>query len=568
MANLKDTLVLGNLTVTGKINGAMNSSSLPLAANGVRGGIQIGYSDSTKPNNLAVALDSEKAYISLPNRLNDYKASAENTPSTSGWYFFNDTTNESAKTAFGSSAQAATWVSAYDASWAGQLGISYYTDQIAFRRKNGSTTWGNWIELAKKSDIKNPTGYYWANINISANSDSTTAPTFSKITTTNGAKISGRYAERGDDEGLVIGRAGNSYAGLCLGDPSGIRSVFYLHPNNSAFWRFSDGSATYDIVHPKQSGTIATQQWVEDQGYKTTDSDTKVTQTVTSSSNTSKRPILLGYSYSDAATPSFSTATNTAYASHNIYVAPKDGYLYAKKLYSNGKEVITAPTSSTDNAIVRFNGTAGAVQNSNVTVSDSGYLSATYLYASEYLRINDDDNNFINEYGATDNFNSDIDTYYYAKGIALYDNSSEETYTLSYPARSGTLALKERTAHYQHTVTILGDIGSWYTLTASISFHTNDSSGYAYNSTLSLCQRLYDMYGTTPFIPLLGYVYDSSNYFPIIGVKVVSPAVICIFYKTTISNRVSANLTAVNSSTLSTDQFRVTADKVYDLSLY
>jgi len=76
-------------------------------------------------------------------------------------------------------------------------------------------------------------------------------------TFTGGAKISGRYAGGGDDEGLVIGRASNSYAGVCLGDPTGVRSVFYLLPDNSAQWRYYNGSASYDIKHPGKAGTIA-----------------------------------------------------------------------------------------------------------------------------------------------------------------------------------------------------------------------------------------------------------------------------------------------------------------------
>lgn len=104
----------------------------------------------------------------------------------------------------------------------------------------------------------------------------------------------------------------------------------------------TSGGSTYGVGSNgqvlKSNGT--TVYWGTDSS-----NDTKVTQTVTTSSNTSKRPLLLGYSYSDAATPSFSTVTNTAYASHNIYVAPKDGYLYATKLYSGGKEVLTSHQS-------------------------------------------------------------------------------------------------------------------------------------------------------------------------------------------------------------------------------
>lgn len=155
MANLKDTIVLGNLTVTGTINGTVSGASLPLAANGTRGGIQIGFASTE--NNRAVALDSEKAYISLPSRINQYKTTVENDPIYSGWYWYSNTSDTSAVAAFGSEAQAATLVSAYNDTWAGQLGISYYSDRVGFRRKQDSATWGNWIELAKKSDIPTKT---------------------------------------------------------------------------------------------------------------------------------------------------------------------------------------------------------------------------------------------------------------------------------------------------------------------------------------------------------------------------------------------------------------------------
>lgn len=72
-----------------------------------------------------------------------------------------------------------------------------------------------------------------------------------------GVYVSGRYAGGGDDEGIVIGRASNNYAALTLGDRTGIRSVFYLLPDNSAVWRYNNGSASYDIKHPGKAGTIA-----------------------------------------------------------------------------------------------------------------------------------------------------------------------------------------------------------------------------------------------------------------------------------------------------------------------
>lgn len=78
-----------------------------------------------------------------------------------------------------------------------------------------------------------------------------------KLSVTGGAYVSGRAMGGGDDEGLVIGRANNNYAGLTLGAPDGVRSVFYLMPDNSAVWRYHNGSVVSDIKHPGKAGTIA-----------------------------------------------------------------------------------------------------------------------------------------------------------------------------------------------------------------------------------------------------------------------------------------------------------------------
>lgn len=76
-------------------------------------------------------------------------------------------------------------------------------------------------------------------------------------TFTGGISVSGRSAGSGDDEGIVVGRAANNYAGICLGSPSGMRSVFYLTAANKPVWRWNNGSASFDIEHPAKAGTIA-----------------------------------------------------------------------------------------------------------------------------------------------------------------------------------------------------------------------------------------------------------------------------------------------------------------------
>lgn len=86
-----------------------------------------------------------------------------------------------------------------------------------------------------------------------------TAQTISSTKTmTSGLNVSGRSVGGGDDEGIVVGFADNGYAGLCLGGASSPRSVFYFKSDGtSPFWRYNNGSASYDISHPSKSGIIA-----------------------------------------------------------------------------------------------------------------------------------------------------------------------------------------------------------------------------------------------------------------------------------------------------------------------
>lgn len=83
--------------------------------------------------------------------------------------------------------------------------------------------------------------------------------TMSGLLTTPSLNISGgRVSGSGDDEGIVVGFASNNFAGVCLGNPTGLRSVFYLNSSNTkALWRYNNGTTSYDIEHPKKAGTIA-----------------------------------------------------------------------------------------------------------------------------------------------------------------------------------------------------------------------------------------------------------------------------------------------------------------------
>ena len=80
--------------------------------------------------------------------------------------------------------------------------------------------------------------------------------TSSKFSITGGLKVSGRYAGGGDDEGIVFYPANNQYAGICLGEPTGKRTVLYLMPDGTSVWRWFDGTSTHNLYHPGISGRV------------------------------------------------------------------------------------------------------------------------------------------------------------------------------------------------------------------------------------------------------------------------------------------------------------------------
>lgn len=241
------------LTFTGgKLTIANNYSySLPLAANGTRGGIQIGYSETE--NNRALKLNAEKAYIELPQRLYGGRtdATAPDSALKSGFYY----TSSLPESLGFSNNQGTMFVSSYNDDWVAQMVIGCYTDKLAYRKKG--TSWTSWKTVATEDWVEGK-GYLTSHQSLANYVTLDSAQTISgKKTFTGSMKVSGRYANSGDDEGIVIGRASNSYAGLCLGEPSGLRSVFYLTSNNQAIWRYNNGTTSYDIQHPGKTGTIA-----------------------------------------------------------------------------------------------------------------------------------------------------------------------------------------------------------------------------------------------------------------------------------------------------------------------
>lgn len=124
-----------------------------------------------------------------------------------------------------------------------------------YHRHGSTTSWNSWnrIPMCGTANTFSATNTFSGSIASSGTNTFSGSNTFSA-----GLTVSGRTVGSGDDEGIVVGAASNGYAGLCLGTPSGRRSVFYMTSSGTPFWRYNDTSASYDLKHPGKAGTIAT----------------------------------------------------------------------------------------------------------------------------------------------------------------------------------------------------------------------------------------------------------------------------------------------------------------------
>jgi hypothetical protein len=146
-SNIGLTFSNGQLTIANNY-----SYSLPLAANGTRGGIQIGYTSTE--NNRALLLDSEKAYITLPSRLYAGRtdSTAPDAATNSGFYY---SSSFPASVGFGSN-QGTLFVSSYDKDWVAQIAIGCYTNKMIFRKKGDK--WSDWETVATESWVNEQLG--------------------------------------------------------------------------------------------------------------------------------------------------------------------------------------------------------------------------------------------------------------------------------------------------------------------------------------------------------------------------------------------------------------------------
>ena len=161
-------------------------------------------------------------------------------------------------------------------------------------------------------------------------------------------------------------------------------------------------------------------------------SDTKVTQTPTTSSNSSWRPLILGSSYSDAATFAPAAATDITYSTHLAKFKPSTGVLGVVGL----NKMTTSGTVTTGSDTTVWNTNGG-------TVSLSGYATSGHTHTTTIAA--DSGTNQLTlaantKYKLTAGGTSFIFTTPAHQSLSGYSTTSH-THTLSIAADSGTNAL-------------------------------------------------------------------------------------------------------------------------------
>ena len=146
---------------------------------------------------------------------------------------------------------------------------------------------------------------------------------------------------------------------------NGTDTTVYTHPTTAGNKHIPSGGSSGQFLGYDSAGTA---KWVNNPN-----TDTKVTQTVTTSSNTSWRPLLIGQSYSDASPFAPTTTTDTVYATHLAKFAPKDGLLAIRGL----NKMNTDGTLATGSEYKVFN-TNGGVSNLAAWAQADSKPSYTY----------------------------------------------------------------------------------------------------------------------------------------------------------------------------------------------
>lgn len=151
--------------------------------------------------------------------------------------------------------------------------------------------------------------------------------------------------------------------------PSGVDAFELYVGRNARGYRYQKLITSSGIIWFRYYDSTAWKTWVR--WYTDMNTDQKVLQSATTTSN--YRPLALGYTNTSTTADLGASVTQQVYVTTTIYAQPSTGSLWANKLYSGGKPVLTEHQSLANYVTLNTAQTITGAKTFTVNVTAAGY---------------------------------------------------------------------------------------------------------------------------------------------------------------------------------------------------
>lgn len=151
--------------------------------------------------------------------------------------------------------------------------------------------------------------------------------------------------------------------------PSGVDAYELYVGRNASGYRYQKLITSKGLIWFRYHDSSAWKTWVR--WYTDRNTDQKVLQSATTTSN--YRPLALGYTNTSTTADLGASVTQQVYVTTTIYAQPSTGSLWANKLYSGGKPVLTEHQSLANYVTLNTAQTITGAKTFTVNVTAAGY---------------------------------------------------------------------------------------------------------------------------------------------------------------------------------------------------
>lgn len=151
--------------------------------------------------------------------------------------------------------------------------------------------------------------------------------------------------------------------------PSGVDAYELYVGRNASSYRYQKLITSKGLIWFRYHDSSAWKTWVR--WYTDMNTDQKVLQSATTTSN--YRPLALGYTNTSTTADLGASVTQQVYVTTTIYAQPSTGSLWANKLYSGGKPVLTEHQSLANYVTLNTAQTITGAKTFTVNVTAAGY---------------------------------------------------------------------------------------------------------------------------------------------------------------------------------------------------